>query len=395
MTPLELKPPSDPAVNADELYSLIDTLHEGVVDDEHWMAALDRLSDTFGGAAMFLGATQRNGIGFELSGHRVDPQWMGMVNGELAGHEANPIFSIVSRELRADPVRTLMRPLRISELIDADTLRTSPIYRNAIGPGGFEHVLVMVLSADATSALSLTLIREAGGGDFNDEELRLASVVGPHIITALRMRHRHAIARSSAMMLDRFDQGVLLLSVTGHVVHSNSEADRILAEADGMQVIHGELRGAFPRDTQRLQLTISETDRAARGASLVPQITLRLPRPSGRPDLVVRALPVAPVVGSTFGVGELATVALFIHDPDHGHGPIEQVIAHGLGLSSAEAAVAARIWEGDSVSEAAGALGVSPNTIKSHLKAIYEKIGVDRQSALVRRIAMMLAAMGR
>ena len=47
------------------------------------------------------------------------------------------------------------------------------------------------------------------------------------------------------------------------------------------------------------------------------------------------------------------------------------------------------------MSEAAGALGVSPNTIKSHLKAIYEKIGVDRQSALVRRIAMMLAAMGR
>jgi DNA-binding CsgD family transcriptional regulator len=32
--------------------------------------------------------------------------------------------------------------------------------------------------------------------------------------------------------------------------------------------------------------------------------------------------------------------------------------------------------------------------VKTHLKAIYEKLGVDRQSALVRRIATMLAAMG-
>ena len=388
-------PNIDPAVNADELYGLIDTLHEGVADDEHWMTALDRLSDAFGGAAMFLGATQRSGLGFELSGHRVDPQWIAMVNGELSGHEANPIFSAVSRELRADPVRTLMRPLRISELLDANALRSSQVYRKAIAPGGFEHVLVMVLSAGATSALSLTVIRKSDAGDFREDDLRLASIVGPHILTALRMRHRHAIARSSAMMLDRFDQGVLLLSVNGHVVHSNSEAERLLAEADGLHLIHGELRAAFPRDTQQLRQTISETDRAARGASLVPQITLRLPRPSGRPDLVVRALPVAPVVGSTFGVGELATVALFIHDPDHGHGPIQDLIRSGLGLSAAEAGVATRIWEGDTVSEAADALAISPNTVKSHLKAIFEKLGVDRQSALVRRIAMMLAAMGR
>ena len=51
-------------MNADELYGLIDALHEGVADDEHWLAALDRLSDAFGGAAMFLGATQRSGMGF-------------------------------------------------------------------------------------------------------------------------------------------------------------------------------------------------------------------------------------------------------------------------------------------------------------------------------------------
>lgn len=382
-------------MDADELYALIDVLHEGVADDEHWLFALDRLSDAFGAAAMFLGATQRSGTGFELSGHRMDPQWIEMVNGGLAGHDNNPIFSTVSRELRADPVNTVMRPLRISQLLDAESYHASPLYRQAIEPAGYDHVLVLVLSVDAASALSLTIVRPRSQADFSDEELRFATLVGPHIVTALRMRHRHAIARSSAMMLDRFDQGVLLLSVSGHVVHSNSEAERLLREGDGLQVVNGELRAARPADTKRLRQTISETDRAARGASLVPEITLRLERPSGLPELVVRALPVAPVVASTFGVGELATVALFIHDPDRGHAAIEDLIARGLGLTAAEAAAVARIWEGDTVTQAAATLGISPNTVKSHLKAVYDKLDVDRQSSLVRRVAMMLAAVGR
>jgi DNA-binding CsgD family transcriptional regulator len=46
------------------------------------------------------------------------------------------------------------------------------------------------------------------------------------------------------------------------------------------------------------------------------------------------------------------------------------------------------------VSEAAKFLGVSPNTVKTHLKAVFEKTGVDRQAGLVRKIAQMLAAMG-
>jgi DNA-binding CsgD family transcriptional regulator len=195
-------------------------------------------------------------------------------------------------------------------------------------------------------------------------------------------------------MLDRFDHGVVLLAASGHVVHANSEAERQLAARDGLSVEQGQLRAAMPADTKRLQQLISEADRAARGASLQPRQTLRLPRPSGGEDLVIRVLPVAPVVASSFGAGELATIALFIHDPGRGAQPVEEMIAQGFGLSQAEGAVAARIWEGDSIADAASNLGLSPNTVKTHLKAIYEKVGVDRQSALVRRIATMLAAMG-
>ena len=378
----------------DELYALIAALHDGVVEDELWLAALDRLSDVFGGAALFLGTTQRSGSGFELSGHRVDPQWIELVNGELAGHDANPIFATVSQALRSDPIGTVMQPMILSRRLEPDAYHSSPVYKHAIAPAGHEHAMVVVLMAESASALSLTLVRPAATGDFEEADAQLARAVGPHILGALKLRHQFALARSGAMMLDRFDQAVVLLSGTGHVVHMNNEAERLIHERDGLIVERGELRGGYPPDTQRLRQLIGEADRAARGASLQGRQTLRLTRPSGRADLIVRALPVAPVVASTFGAGELATIGLFIHDPERREEPVEELIRDGLGLSQAEAAVAARVWEGDSVSEAAAQLGLSPNTVKTHLKSVFEKTGVDRQSTLVRRIGQMIAATG-
>ena len=379
----------------EDFYALVSCLHEGVADDTKWLAALDSLSDAFKGAAIYLGSTRRDGTVFELSGHRVDAQWSELVNGQLSGHEANPIFSTVSRTLRNDPIGTLMKPIVLSRVIDVEAYHASAIYDRAIAPAGHEYVLVTVLHADSSSALSLTLARPANSGDFNSDDERLAAAIGPHLLSVLRLRHQFALARSSSLLLDRFDRAVLLLSASGHVVGGNVRAQQLLDKKDGLSVSNGDLKAATHSDSQRLRQAILETDRAARGASLQPRATLRLPRTNGDSDLIVRASPVAPSVSTTFGVGELVTVALFIHDPDEDAPVIEDMLSDAFGLSHAEAAVAARIWEGDSVADAAGSLSISPNTVKTHLKVVFEKTGVDRQAGLVRKIAMLLAATGR
>jgi DNA-binding CsgD family transcriptional regulator len=55
-------------------------------------------------------------------------------------------------------------------------------------------------------------------------------------------------------------------------------------------------------------------------------------------------------------------------------------------LSAAEAAFTCRVLRGDGVSAASAALGISENTGKTHLKAVFEKVGVTRQAELVRRV---------
>ncbi len=63
-----------------------------------------------------------------------------------------------------------------------------------------------------------------------------------------------------------------------------------------------------------------------------------------------------------------------------------------LGLSRRECEILALLATGGSNKEMARALGISPNTVKTHVARIYEKLGVDRRIQAVetaRRLALI------
>jgi DNA-binding CsgD family transcriptional regulator len=54
------------------------------------------------------------------------------------------------------------------------------------------------------------------------------------------------------------------------------------------------------------------------------------------------------------------------------------------GLTQAEARVAVAASSGSTVFESATQLGLSPNTVKTHLRKVFAKTGISRQTELVR-----------
>ncbi|MBW0145627.1 LuxR C-terminal-related transcriptional regulator [Sphingomicrobium clamense] len=63
-----------------------------------------------------------------------------------------------------------------------------------------------------------------------------------------------------------------------------------------------------------------------------------------------------------------------------------------LGLSTREVEVLEQLVAGGSNKEIARALAISPNTVKTHLAHLYEKLGVDRRAAAVaeaRRLSLV------
>ncbi len=87
-----------------------------------------------------------------------------------------------------------------------------------------------------------------------------------------------------------------------------------------------------------------------------------------------------------FGMRD-AAVLLFIVDPVNRAGIPMSWIMDGYGLTQAEAKVALAASSGLSIPETASRLGLSPNTIKTHLRRIFAKTGTNRQTELARLMA--------
>jgi len=117
---------------------------------------------------------------------------------------------------------------------------------------------------------------------------------------------------------------------------------------------------------------------------------MHIPRAGAQPDLGLVARAVPPATGAQ-GRG-MPSVAVFIRDPQLAAEPPQQVISRLYGLTAAEASLAMLLANGLTLDEASLALSVSRNTARAHLRSVFAKTGVTRQSGLVRLILNSVAS---
>jgi DNA-binding CsgD family transcriptional regulator len=78
--------------------------------------------------------------------------------------------------------------------------------------------------------------------------------------------------------------------------------------------------------------------------------------------------------------------AIFLHDPTVAVKIDEQAIRSGFGLTPAECRLTALLIAGRSLQEASVQLGVSRHTVRSQLKEVFAKTGVNSQADLLRML---------
>ena len=72
----------------------------------------------------------------------------------------------------------------------------------------------------------------------------------------------------------------------------------------------------------------------------------------------------------------------------------DDAVAASHDLTAAELRVATELGRANGMAAAAAALGISPNTLKSHTKRIYAKIGIRGHAELVQSIAQISRSLG-
>ncbi len=367
------------------IHDLVGAIYDGVADPALWQHALARLGDaTRSTGAMFIFLDRVHPMQSRYALGRLDPDLMQVF---LTRHADAPW---TQAGIRAPPGTTFS----IDKVVPARELVKTEFYGEILRPQQILHCGCAPLARDGERVVGLSVFRTPKIGPVESEDLRLLSLVAPHFKRAAQIAWRlgtlAVVDAAKTAALDGLDHGVLLIGAGGHVLFANRAAEAIIASRDGLTVVREGLRAALPADTARLQALIAETLRGAAGG------TMRLTRPSlAEPFLLL----VAPAHGNWHGsIDPMPAAVIFITAPDQAVAPDLRLLARAFDLTATEARIAVTIAAGGGVPSTARTLRISPNTVHTHLRRIFRKLGVNDQPALVRvlmRGVAVLAANGR
>lgn len=242
---------------------------------------------------------------------------------------------------------------------------------------------------------TLWLFRDLSDVHFDAEEGSVCEIVAGEILRGRELSARIGTSEVErtlySTVMDRLAVGVVILGAGGGILCCSRKADEALSERDGLQLQAGRLRATCAKEDRELQAAIKlAIQAAANGVQTTRGIALT--RLSGQRNLglVVQAMPAAARPGAIAG----PTVAIFLRDPEANAEVEGDLVRELFDLTPAEAAVARRLAAGLSLEDAASSLDISRNTARAHLRSIFSKSGITRQTELVRLMLNSAVVLG-
>lgn len=292
-------------------------------------------------------------------------------------HHINPFF------LREPQPRT-GHIGRSHELITPEEFEQTVFYREYFRQLNLFHVISVTVLSESDISGNFSLSRTKEMGIYTDEEAHLLHILLPHLQRAFRIGQvLDGLRMERTMMsevLNKLPQGALIVNRTGHLLFANQSAEQILARNDGLSLDHQGNLAAPTANDQLYQLIAS----AGHSNAILPAQSggiFQLQRPSGLRPL---SLLIAPLNHDlSHDNYHQPSVLIFITDPEQRTESTEAVLQQLYSLTPAEARLAAILVQGKSIATAATELHVTQNTARTHLKHIFEKTDVRRQSELV------------
>ena len=370
----------------DEFSRLVQGIYQGPLESPPWKTSLDALRQR-------LKASYTT-----LSLRAATPKRPSLI--VLAGPTRVENLDLYnSRFFQLDPFIGLPPDEIVSaeELLGEQRWLDSVIYREYLQPLDIRHVLGVDLAPSREGEdCRLRATRGPGEPPFGERDKALCRLLLPHLKQSVRLcSHMDQIdieRQLFAGAVERMQLGTVMLDDKGRIASINREAQAILDEKDGLRLADGALRIDYPAENALLQRLVEATlvDNAPKGAAVVEAVSIT--RPSGRSKLsvLVRAIP----ADEWSDAWSRPKVAIFVRSPEHQPTQSVDVIRRLFDLTHAEASLAILLTNGMTLDEAAEQLNIRRNTARAHLRSIFSKMGVKRQTELVRLVLNSVVQLG-
>jgi DNA-binding CsgD family transcriptional regulator len=359
-----------------EFSELVEAIYQGPLETVPWQTALDLLRTHLRASYVTLmlrpPSAERDALMVNAAGDRPVTRQ----------DEYNKYYYALDPFVDLPPDRVFT----VQELIGDTKWRESEFYKQFLKPLDILHALGFDIRTDEGLECRFRVARSHRERPFSASDKALCAIVMPHLKRAVHLHSQLELIDSELRLyagtVDRMLVGTVILDESGAVVKTNLVADAIFREADGLRMAGGTLRADLAAENRELQRLIKQALRGELESKSAVAEAIAITRKAGRGKLgvVIRHIP---QTGWTEGKRR-PSVALFIRDAERRSEASREMVRRLFDLTPAESALALELANGLTLDEAAEGLNISKNTARAHLRAIFSKIGISRQTTLVR-----------
>ncbi|HUS23857.1 MAG TPA: helix-turn-helix transcriptional regulator [Candidatus Binatia bacterium] len=368
---------------------LVSAIYEGPLESPPWQSALQAMREHLRAAhvTLMLRPPSPDSSGVMINTGSVKPE--AVVSYETHYFSMDPFVRLKEGEV-----------VTAEELIGKSWLESS-VYREYLQPLDIRHLLGADIYTQEGIECRLRITRSHDARPFSGEDRTLVRFLLPHLKRSIQLHARLDFLECERQLfagtVNRMLLGIISYAQNGEILEMNEEAKRILAEKDGIRLSGSTLHvdGQEGRELQRMIRQVLASPAGPPGVHEGPAVVeaLAVTRPSGRAKIgvLVKAIPSGPWSESR----HRPAAAVFLRDPESsGAQPSHELVRRLFGLTRMEASLALLLAEGFTLDEAAEKMNVRRNTARTHLRSIFCKTGVTRQTMLVRLLLNSVISLG-
>jgi DNA-binding CsgD family transcriptional regulator len=355
-------------------------IYDAALDAKLWSTALGSIRDFVGGSAA------------NFFWQDVSRQDAGIFH--CVGIEQSYLTSYFSEYAKINPLYPSAAFLDTGQIFEGDDIVPwqemvqTRFYKEWMQPQGITGSLAVNLEKSVTSVAALAVLRREQNGPVDLDTKRRMNLIVPHMIRGASIGHLIGQrTQERAILIDAFDSlssAVFLVEASGRIVFSNEPALNLLS-AGFVKDVGGILRFAEPEAHHFLQRALLSAD--LEQARLDTNGTAIVLKVQGSRRWLAHVLPLTSGARRASGLADSAAAAVFLREATLNiPSPLEN-LSRSFNLTATETKILLAIVEIGGAPEIAASLGISQQTVKTHLKRLFGKTGTKRQADLVKLMA--------
>lgn len=362
---------------------LIDAVYRSALEPACWPQVMQLIRQRFPSSSQtfyFLHRQSRRIQPVWLSG--IAPQWVRCFDALYFAAD-NPWMRHTEQLHRPGVVRTNERLDRFLKARGA--LYRSSYYNDWMRPQDLKYTIGNTLLAEGGLVANITLFRPPDMPTFSTQEVQGFEALSRHMTRALQMGmrlERPDTCPASVAAFDAMPQAVAMVDAQCRLLYANTAMQWLLRPAGALVLRQGVLRAAEPAQQPRLAALVA--DALATCASGRPAAApLRL-QAGERRHLVLHAMQ---IVGRLeYALVGRPTVLLTASEAEDDRAAVPAAMRQRYGCTRSEARLVQLIAEGNTLRQAADAMGITYGTARTYLKLVFDKTGARTQAQLVVRV---------